>query len=223
MDFDHIPPEKQSEFIEWIKSFPCVYAYFLTPSGCGYKVIVIHDNYEPRYHYDLYEQLLKLFNSSWIDRSTSDIARGHYLSYDSALEIIPNPVPFHFIPSTPEPKDIEVRTETIILDSDGNNLLVQDNDYISNFMNQLQRCIISDEEIIRILRNRWTGEAIARGRNNAAMSYAGVLCKAGIKKDAAKSFIEQLIPGFDVSEIIEYAYNKNIFGCERRRFKRQNR
>ena len=221
LDFDHIPPEKQSEFIEWIKSFPCVYAYFLTPSGCGYKVIVIHDNYEPRYHYDLYEQLLKLFNSSWIDRSTSDIARGHYLSYDSALEIIPNPVAFHFIPSTPEPKDIEVRTETIILDSEGSDQLVQDDDYISNFMNQLQRCIISDEEIIRILRNRWTGEAITRGRNNAAMSYAGVLCKAGIKKGAAKSFIEQLIPGFDVSEIIEYAYKHNIFGCERRKFRRK--
>jgi hypothetical protein len=137
------------------------------------------------------------------------------------LEIIPNPVPFHFIPSTPEPKDIEVRTETIILDSDGSDQLVQDDDYISNFMNQLQRCIISDEEIIRILRSIWTGEAITRGRNNAAMSYAGVLCKAGIKKDAAKSFIEQLIPGFDISEIIEYAYNHNIFGCERKRFRRK--
>lgn len=88
-------------------------------------------------------------------------------------------------------------------------------------MNRLHRCIISDDEIIRILRSRWTGEAITRGRNNAAMSYAGVLCKAGIKKDAAKFFIEQLILGFDVSEIIEYAYNKNIFGCERRRFRRK--
>lgn len=86
-------------------------------------------------------------------------------------------------------------------------------------MNQLQRCIISDEEIIRILRNRWTGEAITRGRNNAAMSYAGVLCKAGIKKETAKAFIEQLIPGFDITEIVEYAYSHNIFGCERRKFK----
>lgn len=221
LDFDHIPQDEKEDFLAWIKGFPCVYAYFLTPSGCGYKVIILHDNYEPRYHYDLYDQLLKLFDSPWIDRSTSDIARGHYLSYDPTLEIIPNPQPFHFIPSTPEPKDIEVRTETIILDSDGSDQLVQDDDYISNFMNQLQRCIISDEEIIRILRSIWTGEAITRGRNNAAMSYAGVLCKAGIKKGAAKSFIEQLIPGFDVSEIIEYAYKHNIFGCERRKFRRK--
>jgi hypothetical protein len=221
LDFDHIPQDEKEDFLAWIKGFLCVYAYFLTPSGCGYKVIILHDNYEPRYHYDLYDQLLKLFDSPWIDRSTSDIARGHYLSYDPTLEIIPNPQPFHFIPSTPEPKDIEVRTETIILDSDGSDQLVQDDDYISNFMNQLQRCIISDEEIIRILRSIWTGEAITRGRNNAAMSYAGVLCKAGIKKGAAKSFIEQLIPGFDVSEIIEYAYKHNIFGCERRKFRRK--
>ena len=90
-------------------------------------------------------------------------------------------------------------------------------------MNRLQRCIVSDDEILRILQNRWTGEAITRGRNNAAMSYAGVLCKAGIEQTRAKAFIEQLIPHFDVAEIVEYAYSHNVFGCERRRFKRCNR
>ena len=54
---------------------------------------------------------------------------------------------------------------------------------------------------------------------SAAMSYAGVLCKADIKKETAKAFIEQLIPGFDITEIVEYAYSHNIFGCERRKFK----
>ena len=138
-----------------------------------------------------------------------------------ALEINPNPVSFHFVPSTPEPKNIDVHTETILLDADGNDQLVQDDDYISNFMNRLHRCIISDDEVLRILRKRWTGEAITRGRNNAAMSYSGVLCKAGIEQTRAKEFVEQLIPGFDVSEIVEYAYNHNIFGCERRRFRRK--
>lgn len=219
LDFDHIPQNSQAEFIDWIKNFSCVYAYFLTPSGCGYKVIVLHDNYEPRYHYELYAQLLELFDCPWIDRSTSDIARGHYLSYDPALEINSTPVPFHFVHLIKEPIKAEIPTETIIRGSDGYDMLVLDDDYISNFMNQLQRCIISDEEIIRILRNRWTGEAITRGRNNAAMSYAGVLCKAGINKETAKAFIEQLIPGFDITEIVEYAYSHNIFGCERRKFK----
>lgn len=51
------------------------------------------------------------------------------------------------------------------------------------------------------------------------MSYAGVLCKAGVEKDRAKSFIEELIPDFDITEIIEYAYSHNTFGCERRKYK----
>ena len=50
------------------------------------------------------------------------------------------------------------------------------------------------------------------------MSYAGVLCKAGIEKSKAKTFIEELIPGFDITEIIDYAYTHNIYGCERRRY-----
>ena len=51
------------------------------------------------------------------------------------------------------------------------------------------------------------------------MSYAGVLCKAGVEKNRAKSFIEELIPDYDITEIIEYAYSHNTFECERRRYK----
>lgn len=70
------------------------------------------------------------------------------------MEMNHNPVPFHFVPSTPEPKNIDVHTETILLDADGNDQLIQDDDYISNFMNQLRRSIISDDEVLRILRKR---------------------------------------------------------------------
>lgn len=62
LDFDHIQPEKMDEFGKWLQSFPCVYAYYVTPSGEGYKAVILHDNYEPLYHYDLYNQLLKLFD-----------------------------------------------------------------------------------------------------------------------------------------------------------------
>ena len=55
------------------------------------------------------------------------------------------------------------------------------------------------------------------------MSYAGVLCKAGIEKNKAKELIEELIPGFDISEIIRYAYSHNIYGCERRRYIRKKK
>lgn len=219
LDFDHIQPEKMDGFGKWLQSFQCVYAYYITPSGKGYKAIILHDNYEPLYHYDLYNQLLKLFDCPEIDKSTTDLARGNFLSYDPNLWKNPNPEPFHFVPSTSEPVIPETVTETIIRDEAGNEILMEDGSYVANFLNRLIREVVSDDSIIRILGSIWTGKSLANGRNNTAMSYAGVLCKAGVEKDMAKSFIEELIPDFDITEIIEYAYSHNTFGCERRKYK----
>lgn len=219
LDFDHIQPEKMDGFGKWLQSFQCVYAYYITPSGKGYKAIILHDNYEPLYHYDLYNQLLKLFDCPEIDKSTTDLARGNFLGYDPNLWKNPNPEPFHFVPSTSEPVIPETVTETIIRDEAGNEILMEDGSYVANFLNRLIREVVSDDSIIRILGSIWTGKSLANGRNNTAMSYAGVLCKAGVEKDRAKSFIEELIPDFDITEIIEYAYSHNTFGCERRKYK----
>ena len=219
LDFDDIEPEKMHEFGKWLQSFSCVYAYYVTPSGKGYKAIIFHDNYEPLYHYDLYNQLLKLFDCPEKDTSTVDLARGNFLSYDPNLWRNPNPQPFHFVPSTPEPIILDTVTETIIRDETGTEIMTEDDSYVANFLNTLSRQVVSDDSIIRILGKIWTGKSIANGRNNTAMSYAGVLCKAGVEKDRAKSFIKELIPDYDITEIIEYAYSHNTFGCERRRYK----
>ena len=219
LDFDHIQPKKMDEFGKWLQGFSCVYAYYITPSGKGYKAIILHDNYEPLYHYDLYNQLLKLFDCPEIDKSTTDLARGNFLSYDPNLWKNPKPQPFHFIPSTSEPIIPETVTETIIKDEAGNEMITEDDSYVANFLNTLSRQVVSDDSIIRILGKIWTGKSIANGRNNTTMSYAGVLCKAGVEKNRAKSFIEELIPNYDITEIIEYAYSHNTFGCERRKYK----
>lgn len=219
LDFDHIQPEKMDEFGKWLQSFPCVYAYYITPSGKGYKAIILHDNYEPLYHYDLYNQLLELFDCPEIDKSTTDLARGNFLSYDPNLWKNPKPQPFHFIPSTPKPIILDTVTETIIRDETGTEIMTEDDSYVANFLNTLSRQVVSDDSIIRILGKIWTGKSIANGRNNTTMSYAGVLCKAGVEKNRAKSFIEELIPNYDITEIIEYAYSHNTFGCERRKYK----
>ena len=219
LDFDHIQPEKMDGFGKWLQSFQCVYAYYITPSGKGYKAIILHDNYEPLYHYDLYNQLLKLFDCPEIDKSTTDLARGNFLSYDPNLWKNPKPQPFHFIPSTSEPIIPETVTETIIKDEAGNEMITEDDSYVAKFLNTLSRQVVYDDSIIRILGKIWTGKSIANGRNNTTMSYAGVLCKAGVEKNRAKSFIEELIPNYDITEIIEYAYSHNTFGCERRKYK----
>ena len=219
LDFDHIQPKKMDEFGKWLQGFSCVYAYYITPSGKGYKAIILHDNYEPLYHYDLYNQLLELFDCPEKDTSTTDLARGNFLSYDPNLWKNPKPEPFHFIPSTPEPIIPETVTETIIKDEAGNEMITEDDSYVAKFLNTLSRQVVSDDSIIRILGKIWTGKSIANGRNNTTMSYAGVLCKAGVEKNRAKSFIEELIPNYDITEIIEYAYSHNTFGCERRKYK----
>ena len=182
LDFDHIQPEKMDEFGKWLQSFPCVYAYYVTPSGEGYKAVILHDNYEPLYHYDLYNQLLKLFDCPEKDTSTVDLARGNFLSYDPNLWKNPDPEPFHFVPSTSEPIIPETVTETIIKDEAGNEIMTEDDSYVAKFLNTLSRQVVSDDSIIRILGKIWTGKSLANGRNNTAMSYAGVLCKAGVKK-----------------------------------------
>lgn len=148
-----------------------------------------------------------------------DLARGNFLSYDLNLWKNPNPEPFHFAPSTPEPIIPDIITETIIKDETGNEITTKDDSYVANFPNRLIGEVVSDDSIIRILGSIWTRKSLAGGRNNTAMSYAGVLYKAGVEKDRAKSFIEELIPDFDITEIIEYAYSHNTFGCERRRYK----
>ena len=219
LDFDHIGVDDMPDFVRWLQGFPCVYACFVTPGGTGYKAIILHDNCEPLYHYDLYGQLVKLFDCPWIDKSTTDLARGNYLSYDPDLWKNPNPVPFHFVPGTPEPVIPNTMTETVIRDVQGEPVLVQDESWVEGFLNQLNKQVISDDSIIRILRKAWNGKSLSNGRNNTAMSYAGILCKAGVEPGKAKAFIEELIPGFDITEIIEYAYANNIFGCERMRYR----
>ena len=219
LDFDHIEPKDMPAFVRWLQGFPCVYACFVTPGGTGYKAIILHDNCEPLYHYDLYGQLVKLFDCPWIDKSTTDLARGNYLSYDPALWKNPNPIPFHFVPGTPEPVIPNTMTETVIRDVQGEPVLVRDESWVEGFLNQLSRQVISDDSIIRILRKAWNGKSLSNGRNNTAMSYAGILCKAGVEPDKAKAFIEELIPGFDITEIVGYAYTHNIFGCECMRYR----
>lgn len=219
LDFDHIEPKDMPAFVRWLQGFPCVYACFVTPGGTGYKAIILHDNCEPLYHYDLYGQLVKLFDCPWIDKSTTDLARGNYLSYDPALWKNPNPIPFHFVPGTPEPVIPNTMTETVIRDVQGEPVLVRDESWVEGFLNQLSRQVISDDSIIRILRKAWNGKSLSNGRNNTAMSYAGILCKAGVEPDKAKAFIEELIPGFDITEIVGYAYTHNIFECERMRYR----
>lgn len=78
---------------------PCVYSVFVTPSGRRLKALVLHDNTNPANHYDLYNQLLQMFDVVNPDTSCRDLARRNYLSYDPNIWTNPNPVPYHYVPT----------------------------------------------------------------------------------------------------------------------------
>lgn len=80
---------------------------------------------------------------------------------------------------------------------------------------------LNEKSIINILRKQWNQTTITRGRNNTALSYAGVLCKAGVEQTTAQAFIEELIPTLpkgEVTRAVKYAYCHNIFGSNHRRY-----
>lgn len=221
LDFDHV--ENLSEIENWLRGFPCVYAYFRTPSGNGIKAIVLHDNRRKENHADLYAQLLIHFKCKSQDSSTSDLGRGNYLSHDTAVWRNSNPVPFHYEPSEKQPEGIR-QTYTVTKDETGKEELTLDNNHVCEFLDKLTGTILTDESIINILRTKWNQSTIKRGRNNTALTYAGVLCKAGIEKKKAQDFIQELIPDLPSKEIfraVKYAYEKNIFGLNRRTYKKR--
>ena len=85
---------------------------------------------------------------------------------------------------------------------------------------------MSDESIINMLRKKWTQQSIERGRNNTALTYAGILCKAGVGQQMAMDFIQELIPDLPKKEITHaanYAYEHNIFGSNRRTYLKRKR
>ena len=101
MDFDDIlATDELIRLRRRLMITPCVVCVFTTPSGHGLKALVLHDNPDYKNHTDLYEQLLDKFNVASKDESCKDLARRNYLSYDPAIWVNPNPVPYHYVPST---------------------------------------------------------------------------------------------------------------------------
>lgn len=137
------------------------------------------------------------------------------------------PVPYHYVPLPTVTEDAQPPTRTIVKDKGGKITSIEDDTWISRFLNELGRACRTDESIINILRSQWTGTSITeRGRNVTALSYAGILCKAGVEKEKTNVFIHELIPSLPDSEltrVINNAYNLNIFGCDRYRYSKKRK
>ena len=96
--------------------------------------------------------------------------------------------------------------------------IIKDDDKTTAFLNKLHGSLVSDEEILRILKKRWNNTVEEGERNNKALAYSSVLCRAGIEINEALRFVSSLIPNFDCKERVEYAYKHNFFGSDRIKF-----
>ena len=100
IDFDGFSSyTKLQAYKEHLKTFPYVYAVFVSPSGMGLKAIVKHNNTNPAHHYNLFVQLHRVFGlgNTNFDSVVSDISRGTYFSYDPDLWLNPCCKPFEFV------------------------------------------------------------------------------------------------------------------------------
>ena len=220
MDFDGFECEQDLQNVGYrLCITSCVYSVFRTASDHGLKAIIMHDNDNPAYHKELYEQLLQKFNIPSTDKSVSDIARGNYLCYDPNLWLNNNCIPYHFI------HDPQYTTRVIPSRSHG----TLDKATLRNALSLLKPLSNkSDESIINILNAKWKKDSSRWKEGNRANSIfksASELCRAGV--DIYKS-IDYLIDsykatGMDVREI-EYqtvrGYQNNVdgYGCTRNVF-----
>jgi hypothetical protein len=223
MDFDGFSTEQELQHIGyWLTQTPWVYAIFRTPSGKGLKAIVLHNNTDPLYHGELYEQLMDYFKIPQTDNSVKDLAMGNYLCYDPDLWINPVCKAYHFehAPSYVSPKT-QVKRNTAGTAQDLKML---------EFMLNLKQPVgsKSDESIIAILNAHWKknpGRWKQGNRANSVFQAASELCNAGVRMQKALDYLirEYTAVNLDIGEITYqatrgYQWNAETYGINRQRF-----
>lgn len=169
-----------------------VYSVFISPSGDGLKVLVKVPK-DPENHKYYFMALQDRFNSPYFDKSTKNISRVCYESYDPLIYVNEN-------------SDLFVTTTHS----------TKEHDIATNIPPKLK--LTNSEEIIRRLKNWWDKHygMVVGERNNNVFILAGRFNKFGISKDLAMyALMEYAHDGFEASEIrtiVESAYrNKEEF------------
>lgn len=228
LDFDGFTSDHEMTAAkEALKAYPFIYAIFDTPSGKGIKAIVIHDSTNPAHHWNLYAQVMNACRLPQTDSSVCDLSRGQFFSYDPNLWVNPNPVPFHFeYDDTLQPLE-PAQDKTVIVGSPNGMVSQQLDIWTTDFLHDLWNNLLTDDAIIARLDKHWTEkhpEYFMQGhRHNAMLTIAGTLCKAGVAKEKTESYITSKysnMPSDEIQGVIDFAYDHNAFGCDRRQYRR---
>ena len=227
MDFDNFQNEEDLQNIyRRLYYTDCVHAIFRTPSGCGLKAIVMHDNSDSAYHKEMYQQLLAMFMIPNVtDNRVFDLARGQYICYDPNIVVKENYNPYHFV------HDPSYQDQTPSK-SNPNMAIPKGYDELIDILafKDVKR-LRSDKTVLAIQENyyrKYYGQFFLRdghSRANGVFMIASRLCQLGVELDKALSWLIPIFTdiGLTKNEVINhalsgYSYNIDDYGRDRYKF-----
>ncbi|WP_419546071.1 BT4734/BF3469 family protein [Odoribacter laneus] len=198
---------------ERISAFPYVYSVFVSPSGNGLKIVVVHDLTNPDYHSVLYKTLgdeLGLKNPDCMfDESCSDISRINLLSWDEGIYINQKATPYHFdlstvpAPHITTPISVTPKSKPITTITTKPPLTPK----------EIEQTIIQEQEIFDKYQTMKKGQ-----RNTNLYILASWLCEHGIPQDYATDYLvtkycdpKNDFPAKEIEETVKSAYKSNQF------------
>ena len=226
IDFDGFSSNDELiAYKEHLKTFPFVYAFFVSPSGMGLKAIVKHNNTNPAHHYNLFVQLHRVFGlgNTNFDSVVSDISRATYFSYDPYLWQNPYCRPFEFVYDLGigDKKDKGATGKKPVTTTASYHYETSDADRL---MNSIFQGTMTDKQVINYMNNHFwkkKKEDYEEGnRQSSLLRKASQLCKYGVLYENA---LEELkfrysYAGLTEEEVVgkvAYCYSSNVFGSNR--------
>lgn len=225
IDFDGFKTNDELlAYKEHLKTYPFVYAVFVSPSGMGLKAIVQHNNTNPAHHYNLFVQLHRVFGlgNTNFDTSVSDISRGTYFSYDPDLWQNPYCRQFDFV------YDLGIGDKKNKVASGEKSVTTASYQYETSdadrLMNGIFQGIMTDKQVINYMNNHFwkkQKEDYQEGnRQSSLLRKAAQLCKYGVLYENALKELKfrYCYAGLSVDEVeskVAYCYSSNVFGSNR--------
>ena len=216
---------KLQAYKEHLKTYPYVYAFFVSPSGMGLKAIVKHNNTNPQHHYNLFVQLHRIFGlgNTNFDSVVSDISRGTYFSYDPDLWQNPYCRQFEFAYDLGigDKKGKGASGKKPVTTTASYHYETSDADRL---MNSIFQGTMTDKQVINYMNNHFwkkLKEDYQEGnRQSSLLRKAAQLCKYGVLYENA---LEELkyrycYAGLNEEEVegkVAYCYSSNVFGSNR--------
>ena len=229
LDFDKFPDHEAAEafkqkLIRYANPLH-LYAVWFSPSNKGIKAVMIHDNTNPEYHYNLFRQVnQRLYpHTEEFDKKCSNLTRSCFLCYDPEIWVNPEketlePYHFEYDPCIPEPAK---KTYNQGVSSKFFIHTQQEIEQNSSF-----QLLWKDKTLVNYVNSRWRKDypdSYEDGhRHQSILSRAKWLCLYGVLYENALDYLKATFGRHGISEpdiegmvINNYNANRSLFGSER--------